>query len=256
VAKIPFEKTILSAYRFGFVGLPSVIGVAWLPLLVFFALCAGIVVLAWPELHAIIDADIRTPVPGDEALQEKVRVLTLLLSAFARYACLIAFAACLAAAAAIWAADRYAGGIAGLIKVLAVTGALVSIAYLALRVLFFLPAVVVAEKRIGIGRAWELGGGNVLRMFGVLVAVLLPVAIVTGIASNIVFGALWWSDLNAAMESGRALTLNDLIAMFLDRLRLIWPVLLAFEIAYLALLTGLALGAVAHAYEAVTEQPA
>jgi len=40
VTKIPFEKTILPAYRFGFVGLPSVVGAIWLPLLVFLAFVA------------------------------------------------------------------------------------------------------------------------------------------------------------------------------------------------------------------------
>ncbi len=39
--------------------------------------------------------------------------------------------------------------------------------YAAVRLFFFLPAVVVAEEQIGLVRAWELGGGNFWRIFAV-----------------------------------------------------------------------------------------
>ena len=204
VTKIPFEKTILSAYRFGFVGLPSVVGAIWLPLLVFLALCAGIVSLAWPQIHALIPTDLGTPVHGDAA-RKRLDEMAALFRELVCIAIPIAIAGVMLRAMAVvgvmekalgrregpvffyfsfgapvWrmvgatvaativvvlgalatglvvdatmrAADAYAGGIAGLIKFLAVLAALVWVVYMTVRVVFFLPAVVVAEERIGIG---------------------------------------------------------------------------------------------------------
>ncbi|MGH6871311.1 MAG: hypothetical protein ACREHE_07380 [Rhizomicrobium sp.] len=73
----------------------------------------------------------------------------------------------------LWIADAIAVVIAIVIPV-----------YAAFRFFFFLTPVIVAEERIGIGRAWSLGGGNVLRIIVVLLAILLAVAIVFGILES------------------------------------------------------------------------
>ncbi|HVV64638.1 MAG TPA: hypothetical protein VHC42_04165 [Rhizomicrobium sp.] len=58
MAKIPLERTIESAYRFGFTKFLSVLGVLWLPMLIVCALIAGVFWLAWGDLahlHALRD---------------------------------------------------------------------------------------------------------------------------------------------------------------------------------------------------------
>jgi len=155
-----------------------------------------------------------------------------------------------------WAAEHYAGGVAGLAKFVAVCAAVLWTIYMIFRLAFFLPAVVVAEGRIGIGRAWSLGGGNFWRIIGTLLAVLLPVMIVAGIVSNILFGSLWWGDMQAAILAKHEMTPREFVAAVMHNLEHIWPFLLLFEIVYISLLTGLGLGAVANAYKAVTEAPA
>src|SRR5205807_620453 len=50
--------------------------------------------------------------------------------------------------------------------------------YVVLRLMFFLPAVVVSENSIGIERAWTYGGHNFWRILIVAIAVVLPVVIV------------------------------------------------------------------------------
>ncbi|HTQ14085.1 MAG TPA: hypothetical protein VMH86_09435 [Rhizomicrobium sp.] len=56
--------------------------------------------------------------------------------------------------------------------------------YAIFRFIFFLPAVIVAEDRIGLGRSWSLGGGNVLRIIVVLLAIVLAVGLVFGILES------------------------------------------------------------------------
>ena len=49
--KIPFERTIASAYRFAFTNVLSIIGIGWFPFLLVAALGAGLVFLLTPSLH-------------------------------------------------------------------------------------------------------------------------------------------------------------------------------------------------------------
>lgn len=57
--------------------------------------------------------------------------------------------------------------------------------YMTVRFFFFVPAVVVAEEKIGLGRSWQLGGGNFWRIVVVVLMVILPPAIVLGIVQNV-----------------------------------------------------------------------
>src|SRR6202044_281849 len=58
------------------------------------------------------------------------------------------------------------------------------------RVRFFVPAVVVAEGHIGIGRAWHLAGGNVLRIIVISLVIAIAVGIVFGIITTLVSPAI------------------------------------------------------------------
>ncbi len=63
----------------------------------------------------------------------------------------------------------------------AVIAAIVVPIYAFFRFWFFLPAVVVAEDRFGLGRSWTVGGGNVARAIVIFLAIAFSVEIVFGI---------------------------------------------------------------------------
>jgi hypothetical protein len=65
----------------------------------------------------------------------------------------------------------------------AVVAAVVAPIYVVVRTVFFVPAVVVAEDRIGIGRSWELGGSNVLRIILITLTIFVCVNFVFGMVS-------------------------------------------------------------------------
>src|SRR5262249_3221314 len=79
-----------------------------------------------------------------------------------------------------FAAPRLPTGIAIIVGVLGALALAFLFIYAVVRLVFLLAAVVVAEERIGLGRAWSLGGGNFWRSVVSLIAVLLPAIIVFG----------------------------------------------------------------------------
>lgn len=164
----------------------------------------------------------------------------------------VAIATCIAGGILYWASQFAPAGARGAIRALIVAVAILWMIYMTFRLVFFLPAVVVAENRIGLGRSWQLGGGNFWRIVLVLIAVMLPIAIVAGILSNAIFGAYWWMQIREAMTSGHPMPPDQLMAAVFRGLGAIWPAWVAFEVVYITLLTGLGLGAIAAAYQGVT----
>src|SRR5215831_5327048 len=82
---------------------------------------------------------------------------------------------------AVWAhsvAPALPTGIAIILSVLGALALALLFIYAAVRLIFFLPAIVVAEERIGLGRAWYFGGGNFWRALLSIFVVLLPAFIV------------------------------------------------------------------------------
>ncbi len=162
----------------------------------------------------------------------------------------VVLATCIGVAVLLWGVGHYADGISGLAKFALAASAAIWIVYMALRLVFFLPAVVVAEGRIGLVRAWALGGGNVWRILGLVLAVLLPAAIVAGTLSRALTGGA--VALQMAEIVSRAASPADALVAVMGRLRLVWPMLLALNVVYATVMTGLAYGAMANAYKAVT----
>ena len=162
----------------------------------------------------------------------------------------IVLAACIGVAVLLWGVGHYAGGISGLAKFASAAAAATWIVYMALRLIFFLPAVVVAEERIGLARAWALGGGNVRRILGLVLAVLLPAAIVMGVLSRVLTGGAIEPQIAGIVA--HAASPAGALAAVMDRLRLAWPVLLLLNVVYATVMTGLGYGAMANAYKAVT----
>ncbi|HWA02862.1 MAG TPA: hypothetical protein VG819_04960 [Rhizomicrobium sp.] len=158
-----------------------------------------------------------------------------------------------AAGLLLWANQYMPDSARLLIRAIVIAAAICWTIYMALRLVFFLPAVVVAENSMDLTRAWRLGGGNFWRMVIVLVAVVLPVMIVSGIVSNAIFGTYLWMQIRDAVLSGQSVPPGRLFSSLAQSLGAIWPAWAVFELIYLALLTGLGLGAVAAAYRSVTD---
>lgn len=135
--------------------------------------------------------------------------------------------------------------------------------YAAVRVQFFLPAIVVAENHIGIRRSWNLGRGNFWRILGILLLVTLPAyfALSTIISSmmQMALGAQllpmsgWPPD--PAHPAMTAEELQHYFTTLLGALRSIWPYMAVVELLYVIVVTGLTAGAIANAYNLVTGGP-
>lgn len=164
--------------------------------------------------------------------------------------CAVALAGALAAGIALLlsAAPRAASVVA--VGVLAAAEC-IFLVYAAVRLTFFIPAVVVAENHIGLSRSWRLAGGNFWRIFGIALTVTLPVAIAASMVWSAVAHAMapQLLDLSPPKTSaGLHLYLETIIAAA-PRVGPIWALI---QIAYFVLLAGLSSGAVATAYRAVT----
>lgn len=117
--------------------------------------------------------------------------------------------------------------------------------YAVIRVRFFLPAVVVAEGHIGIGRAWHLAGGNVLR--------IIAISLVIGIAVSIVFGiisALFTPPIPLPMFSPHP-DPQMIWRWYAVILHTVGPVLIAVRLVQLAFMAALGAGAAASAYRSL-----
>lgn len=120
--------------------------------------------------------------------------------------------------------------------------------YIVLRLFFFLMAVVVAENKVGVGRAWELGKGNIWRMIGVLIAIVLPVMLIVGV----VFGMMAFGTIVSLAASGHPPKTDAEVLTFFKSLLPLLPVFFGIWVVAAIALNGLVLGAIGKAYKAVT----
>lgn len=123
--------------------------------------------------------------------------------------------------------------------------------YIAFRLFFFLPAVVVAEERIGLGRSWELGGGNFWRMFFIYLLAVIPVGFVAGLVLEMSILPVVISQAMRLPHDPTAQDILDFVRGLLPVLPLVAVILIAQSIA----LRGLLAGAIGTAYKAVTAEP-
>lgn len=121
--------------------------------------------------------------------------------------------------------------------------------YAVVRVQFFLPAVVVAENHIGLRRSWNLGRGNFWRIVGIVIVIVLPIGIVHSILTNILVQT---SVATHPMTMMNPDEVRLYFAAMMNAARRVWPILLLIELLYMAIVTGLAAGAIANAYNSVT----
>ena len=119
--------------------------------------------------------------------------------------------------------------------------------YAMVRLFFFLPAVVVTEHRIGLGRSWQLGRGNFWRIIVVILLIVIPVAIVGGMISNMTIMPILASEL---MRFEDKPTAADVTALFRALPPLI-PMFLAIGVLQRVATMGLMAGAMGSAYNAL-----
>ena len=123
--------------------------------------------------------------------------------------------------------------------------------YAAFRLFFFLPAVVVAEECIGLGRSWSLGGGNFWRMFVVYLLVTIPAGFVFGVALEMTI----LPTVMAEMTKLHAKPEAKEVLVFLHQLLPLLPAVIGIAVIYGIAVRGLVVGAIANAYKGVTEVP-
>lgn len=293
---IPVGETVASAYGFAFAGFPSVLGTMWLPLAVLLAFDAAVVMLLAPDLPGYVmrgEFDMaliwsfhriegllwlgafiiramttvglqeralgRTKGPAyfyfslGRPVWRMVGAEFLAILVIAVIATLTACAAILVAYLAVVFISHGGYAVAGVAGVVAVCW----LVYATVRLFFFLPAVVVAESRIGLIRSWELSQGNFWRIVGIALAVFVPVWIGLHIVLFAVIEPMIPLDMLARFHSGMLPgDIQELAQAITKRIFLgfrgILPFLVAFSLVEQLLYAGLGNGASASAYLAVT----
>src|SRR5271170_6653165 len=226
--KIPVGETISAAYHFAFAEFLTVLGTVWLPYLVFVALCTGLVFALVPGLpghimHEDYDtaffeiariggliwlASIILRAMVTVGLQERVlgraqgpaifyfslgaAVWRMIAASILVILLLILLLVLLSVVTGIfyYVVATFIPHVGIAIGVVGIIAAVCWYIYAIFRFSFFLPAVVVAENEIGIGRSWQLGGGNFWRIIAVIFVALVPVSIGFAIVQNAVVGPM------------------------------------------------------------------
>ncbi|HLY06768.1 MAG TPA: hypothetical protein VKR31_13580 [Rhizomicrobium sp.] len=283
--KLPVERVIVDAYRFAFAGFLSVLGTLWLPYLILVLIALALIRLIAPDVPqmlrtgsldlgagvellrlavlvaicafivgAMVTVDLQNKAMGTKTGLRwvwfslsgpvwRMAAASFLAAIVVGIVILLAGLVCVA----IWSAAGSLGAAAGLVRVIAVAAAIAVTVYIVLRLMFFLPAVVVAEKSLGFERSWLLGGHNFWRILLVMIAVVFPVAIMTWLLSEALFGPLPGFHGFGAREGLQALLRSG--AMQYGPKGYVMVVL---EIIERVLLVGLINGAIASAYLGVT----
>ena len=305
--KIPFERTLVGAYRFALTNLLSIFGIAWFPFAIVGCVAVGLFYSLLPVLNTVFST---TMDKWDET--QAVPFFSSMLGALALLIVVVFVAHAMvmvglmrkalgqqpepvyfyfSLGAPVWrmigayvlllllawgATIAFAVGI-GLIVigfsrvsqlaqsivtfVLMVTAIFGGI-YAFVRVQFFLPAVVVAERHIGLRRSWNLGRGNFWRIVGITILVTLPAYIVFSTCLSIAMQfALAGHTAKLAAFNAHAMNgsptpaeMREYFMTIVAVLKSSWPILVLLELVYFAALIGLSAGAIATAYNLVNGQ--
>ena len=158
-----------------------------------------------------------------------------------------------AGVAAHFAISAFAPGwVVVLFDVVQVIALIVLFVYVGVRLFVFLPAVVVAESRIDLGRSWALGHGNAGRMIVVFLAVIIPVSIVTSIINDVTVLPIFMTN---AQHLGPTPTPDEVTAFFRALMPFL-PVFVTVQLLGALVSTGTCLGAIGTAYKSATAEDA
>jgi hypothetical protein len=297
--KIPVQATISGAYSFAFGNILSVLGIVWFPYLLLAAIVAGAIYVLAPDLlghvmrgefdlptlfslarvwgvvflamivvRAMVTVGLQRKAlgraPGPSffyfSLSAPVwRMIGAYILAFLVVLLIYALTA-LAAFAISFAAIKFVPNFGKAIAAVAVIVAVLWVIYAVVRLMFFLPAVVVAEEHIGLARSWELGGGNFWRIIAVFFVVFVPVAMGVGIVSQALTGPFMPPpDFAAHFGPHPNFTPNEigpmymkLIGAYFQQIRPVLAIFIALQIIQTVIFLGLGNGAIANAYLGVT----
>lgn len=301
--KIPVSETISGAYNFAFAGFLSVLGIIWLPYLLLGVVLVGALYALAPDLPGhIMRGDLDLPIMMELAriwtvvflfvllvqamvtvgLQQKAlgrlpgptffyfslgapvwRLIGAYILAFL-VMLLIYVLTAIAAAAISYAAVKFVPHFGYAIMALVIVAAIAWVVYAGVRLLFFLPSVVVAEDQIGLGRSWELGGGNFWRIVLVSIVVLLLPAMGFGMIQQAVTGPLVLPpDFAAHFGAHPHMSPNEIFPLYgklfsaiLKQQRAVLPFLIVLQIIQDIVFRGLGNGMIAKAYLGVTSPKA
>jgi hypothetical protein len=135
------------------------------------------------------------------------------------------------------------------IDALAIIAGVLWFVYFYVRLMFFLPAVVVAEKEVGLGRSWTLGGGNFWRIVIIAIVVFVPVAIGFGMVESAITGPFMiQTDIFQHPDQLTPQTLSKALA---HDLALLGPLYFLLAFIRTILFEGLGAGVVGSAYRGV-----
>jgi|HubBroStandDraft_6_1064221.scaffolds.fasta_scaffold355975_1 hypothetical protein len=284
--KIPVSDTISRTYNFGFSNILSIFGIAWLPYTLLALIAVGLIFLLAPDfLKMVMQGQFDVPMllhvghifgligllsfivgsmvmvgiqrkalgkhPGPVFVYFSLGAPVWRMAGAWFLAGLVIFFIGLLTAGvvgAIWfAAGQFAANFATLIRTITIVAACLWFIYMMVRLTFFLPAVVVAEERIGLGRAWELDGGNFWRIFVISIAVFLPVSIGLGIVSSTLFGSMFvMPNIHDNMD------VHEVLRTVFQQMRVVGPFMVVFQIIERIVFLGLGNGMIANAYLSVT----
>jgi hypothetical protein len=282
--KLPVERTIADAYRFAFLRFLSVLGTIWLPYLILIVIVLGLIRLIAPDVPKMLATGELDVAAGMELLRlaALVSIFAFLAAAMVTVdlqrkamgtqmdlpyvffslrapvwrmagasflgmvvigiVALVAGGICFA----IWWVAGSLGPVGALIRLISVLATIAVIFYIALRLMFFLPAVVVAEDSIGLERAWNLGRRNFWRILIVTIAVAVPIVFVGHLLLWAFFGASAALHELAGQGGLRALLRSGAMESGLKGY-----LILLLALIERILLLGLLNGAVASGYSAV-----
>ncbi len=281
MAKIPVGRTIAYAYGFTFGNFLTVLGLSWVPLVLMAA--AGI--LALPTYLAGVQAvltngDVSGLVTGGGLMFLFGIVVfagfIMIYVAIARQALGLRSGPAFfyfSLDAAFWRlllaylltiVIAIAGGIliaivSGILVVVfaplaavAVLVALPGLFYVVLRLTFLQPAVAVAEESRVVGRSWSLGKGNFWRIFGVLLGIMVPMAILQFIIQISLFSSLAIvpppEDASPAEAAAFMVQVASQIAGLL-------PILIPIAIVFYSAMIAMVVSASAFAYRSLVPAP-
>ena len=135
---------------------------------------------------------------------------------------------------------------------------LLALIYMVVRLGFLLIPATVAENRVGLGRAWELAGGNFWRIVAVALATLLPLFLVRVAAEVAIIGpAVFMQQISTLLHQAGAPAIDAAAQMRASAQRMRemsehLPLLLVLSFLLAPLAIGLTIGPAAFAYRALT----
>lgn len=287
--KLAVGRTVEAAYRFGFKQFFAVLGISWFPYVAVIAILAVPAVLMGPAMVAGLERDPLdlSVLPSLIGLGVLMLIGFIVAGAMVRVglmrralglstgwafvyfsfgapvwrmlgAIILVFLVMLgigvssaAVVAIVWGIAQAVASeqIAMIATVLAGAVAVCWYIYAVVRLVFFLPAVVVAEEQIGLGRSWALGRGNFWRIVVVWLAVLLPVVIAFSILGMLVGAPV-------TVMPAHARTVQAVVRLVMAKLSTIGPLSVLLNIVYVTLMAGLTSGAIAGAYRSVVPSEA